>query len=149
MEYSIDFYQSTLNSLSEHIVVISGGGRINFVNSAWIRFAEENASDHGENWKAINYLEVCDASAAGGDSSAAEAADGLRSLIDGKCDSFQLEYPCHSPTEKRWFILRGTPMQWSGEFFVVISHQNITQRRLAEDRVKELLERVGGEARRP
>jgi PAS domain-containing protein len=142
MEYSIDFYQSILDSLSEHIVVINTAGMINFVNSAWIKFARDNSCNYRDDWKAINYLQVCDDSAAAGEAYAASAAKGLRSLIGGKIDSFQLEYPCHSPTEQRWFILTGTPMKWSDVFFVVISHQDITQRKLAEERVKELLPRT-------
>jgi len=138
MDYSIGLYQSILNALSEHIVVIDARGRINFVNSAWTEFALANFCTYTDNWQTINYLNVCDASAATGEPDAAQAADGLRSLVEKKCDRFYLEYPCHSPIEQRWFSMTASPLEWSGEFFLVISHQNITQRMLAEARVNEL-----------
>jgi diguanylate cyclase (GGDEF)-like protein len=41
-------------------------------------------------------------------------------------------------TEKRWFMMRVTPMQWHKEPRYIISHQNITERKLAEERVLDL-----------
>ena len=137
MDYSIGFYQSILDALSEHIVVIDGRGKINFVNAAWTQHAIENAFTYTQNWRTVNYLAVCDASAALGEPSAAQAAGGLRSLIERTSDLFRMEYPCHSPTQERWFVMTGTPLDWSGEIFVVISHQDITRRKLAEMRLSE------------
>ncbi len=135
MEHSIGFYQAILDSLSEHIVAIDARGKINYVNAAWIEFATDNHCSYTENWQTINYLSVCDASAAAGESYAAQAAAKLRALIEGTADAFHLEYPCHSPTEERWFSMTGTPLRWSDEFFVIISHQDITRRKLAEQRL--------------
>ena len=49
------------------------------------------------------------------------------------------ESPCHSPDEKRWFTMRVTALHGAeyGDLFVV-SHHNVTQRKLAEERIEEL-----------
>jgi signal transduction histidine kinase len=59
---------------------------------------------------------------------------------------FSMEYPCHSPTEKRWFTAYVTPFAGEGERRAVVAHVNITAVKLAEDALRalnaELEERV-------
>ncbi len=58
--------------------------------------------------------------------------------------TFALEYPCPAPGQPQWFILRVTPFANPGRAHVVVAHENITERKLAEAtiaREKELLER--------
>jgi two-component system CheB/CheR fusion protein len=38
---------------------------------------------------------------------------------------FSLEYPCHSPTEQRWFVMNVAPVTGT-EFGAVVSHVNIS-----------------------
>ena len=47
-------------------------------------------------------------------------------------DEFSLEYPCHSPAEQRWFT--GTARRFAeyDPARVVVAHENITARKLAE-----------------
>lgn len=73
-----------------------------------------------------------------GDDFGRKAADGIRKAIETESDAFYLEYPCHSPEEKRWFMMRLTPLQVQRERYFVISHQNITERKLAEEEVLTL-----------
>lgn len=77
-----------------------------------------------------NYLAACDA--ADGDDSAAEAARGIRAVIDGATESFSFEYPCHGPDERRWFMMRALPIEHEGQRGVLVIHTNITERREAE-----------------
>ena len=51
-------------------------------------------------------------------------------MLSGELRSFTLEYPCHSPTEERWYVLRVAPLQSHGG--AVVSHQDVTVRRLAQ-----------------
>jgi two-component system CheB/CheR fusion protein len=56
---------------------------------------------------------------------ASSAVRGLRSVLEGTAPSFSLEYPCHSPTEKRWFVMNVAPI--AGPLFgAVVSHINVT-----------------------
>jgi hypothetical protein len=46
-----------------------------------------------------------------------------------------MEYPCHSPTEKRWFVGRVLPFGDSDSPMALVAHENITVRKLlAEQR---------------
>lgn len=42
MNYSFDFFESILDSISEHLVVIDRWGVILYVNRAWIEFGIAN-----------------------------------------------------------------------------------------------------------
>lgn len=142
---SARFFESVMNSVTEHIVVVDAEGRIDSVNSAWVGFGIDNGSRIGsaEGWVGADYLSACDVSAVAGDQDGAVVAEGLRRVIAGQARIFSHEYPCHSPTEPRWFMMRITPLDWDGPERFVISHHNITARKLAEEKVQALSLRDG------
>jgi diguanylate cyclase (GGDEF)-like protein len=123
-----------LNSLTTHIAVLDSRGVIVLVNDAWRRFAQNNGSLAANGYVGTNYLAVCeDAIRSSGDETARAVVDAIRSLIAGEKTSFSLEYPCHSPTEERWFILRATRLSLAGPPHIVVAHEDITARRRAEE----------------
>lgn len=127
------FLRLVIDSVAEHIVVIDGEGRIVFVNRGWIDFGRGNGCGAEVDWRGVNYLEVCDRAAAMGEEFGTAAAAGIRTVMAGGADAFYLEYPCHSPDVKRWFMMRATPFAFEGVPYYVIAHQDITERRLAEE----------------
>jgi PAS domain S-box-containing protein len=134
------FLRSTLDALSSHIAILDEHGTIIEVNAAWSSFASDNhfmGSSHGVG---DNYLEVCDAAAGGGSEDAAAVAKGIHEVMVGRCDGFQMEYPCHSTVEKRWFNVRVTCFDDEGPVRVVVAHENITARKRAGDRFRRLVE---------
>ena len=54
----------------------------------------------------------------------------------GERPTFSIEYPCHSPAEQRWFLMQVDPMP-PEQGGVVISHVNITERRRADEALRE------------
>jgi diguanylate cyclase (GGDEF)-like protein len=132
-------YESVFHSLEDQIAVIDQAGNILEVNLAWQKFGIENGLPSGFACTGSNYLETLSDSAAAGDSLADDALQGIVEVLAGKRALFYHEYPCHSPNEKRWFTMRITTLHddKSGSSFV-ISHHNVTQRKLAEERIEEL-----------
>ena len=124
-----------LNALSAHIAVLDGTGRIVSVNEAWRRFGRENGLRDPAGGVGSSYLDVCDRAAGGGDHLAAMVAAGLRSLAAGG-PALALEYPCHGPAEPRWFQLRATRFEAAGETRIAVAHENVTARKLAEERLE-------------
>jgi len=119
-----------LNALPAELAILNSEGTIVLVNEAWKRFADENHGRDPEYWVGDSYLEVTEQASnrgAGGD-----VFEGLQSLLDGNTESFRVEYPCHSPTEQRWFIMHAAEFEHNGEQHVIVSHHNITGRKLAE-----------------
>lgn len=129
-----DFSIKILDTLSEQIAVINHIGKIVYVNNSWLEFNKNNnGTTIFNDWENINYLTISDNSASHGDKLAQEASNGIRDVIEGKKSVFNLEYPCHSPNEERWFMMRVTPFELDQKNYFVLSHQNITERKLAEN----------------
>ncbi len=126
------------DSVEQHIAVIDDTGKIIDVNQAWTNFGMKNGAPAAVQWHGTQYLKHLQAAAAAGDSHAAEALAGIMDVIKGERGSFYLEYPCHSPSEKRWFMMQVIRLSDLHENLYVITHQNITQRKLAEERAQQL-----------
>lgn len=138
--------QAVLDSLTSHIAVLDHTGTIVAVNRAWREFAAANPPVTGGVEEGVNYLAVCDRAMGSNAEEAAPFAAGIRAVLAGREQVFTLEYPCHSPTERRWFSGRVTRLRGVEPPHVVVIHENITARRLAEEEGRaardELEERV-------
>ncbi|MGI9165721.1 MAG: PAS domain S-box protein [Pyrinomonadaceae bacterium] len=121
-----------LDALPAHICLLDAVGNILEVNATWKHFAVEN--NYSGNTFAIgtNYLEVCESACGEFVEGAKQAADGIRAVLSGKLSNFELEYPCHSPDEKRWFRLMIAPLKDDPFEGLVVMHLNITERKTAE-----------------
>jgi len=135
---SREFFQKTLDSLQAHIAILEGNGNIVAVNAAWDHFARSNGLVEDFCGPGANYLRACDRASGECSEEAGEVADGIRDVVARRREDFYLEYPCHSPTQKRWFSVRVTRFEIDGETRVVVTHDNITQRKLAETHVLEV-----------
>lgn len=130
------FLRCSLDALSSHIAVLDDVGQILEVNEAWRRFADENGLKYFRYGIGTNYLEPFETRAAEcGDGPS--VARGIRDVMAGVRDAFEYEYPCHSPSEQRWFLLRVTRFKSPGPVRVVIAHENVTKLRLAVDSLRE------------
>ena len=134
-----------LDALPAHIALVDEKGVIVSVNRAWRRFASANTSQHSSDFGVgQSYLEICLQAAGPCSEEAAAAADGLRRVLGGKVSEFCLEYPCHSPAEKRWFQLLITPLRDDRRAGAVVMHVNVTERKLAEEELRESEARFRG-----
>ncbi|MCE5277602.1 MAG: PAS domain-containing protein [Planctomycetaceae bacterium] len=140
--------RQTLQALPAHIAVIDTRGDIIAVNQAWMEFADANdASNSPAVAVGANYCAVCrraidTTSPEAGD--AAKALAGIEAVLNGRQEQFTLEYPCHSPSQQRWFMMTVVPLGAAGKTGAVITHLNITSQKQAEGvlrQSKEELER--------
>jgi len=136
MDAPEQFGQAVVDALTATIAVIEQDGTIRAVNEAWKRFARENGGGRSvtSTGVGVNYLAVCRRAQGAFSEEAPHALIGIQHVLQGKQASFQLEYPCHSPTERRWFLMSVTPLKQSPG--AVIAHLNITERKLAEEAVQ-------------
>ena len=129
---SKQFLESTLNGLSANIALVNAAGEIVLVNQAWRDFAVTNGMSQDFVSEGVNYLRVCEGVCVDNALEANSFAQGIRDVLDGKLETFSMEYGCHSPEQKRWFLGRVNPFYGDGPRMVVVAHEDITERKLAE-----------------
>ncbi|WP_332645805.1 sensor domain-containing diguanylate cyclase [Lysinibacillus sp. 54212] len=120
----MSFSQAILDSLPDNIAVVNNAGIILAVNKSWINFSEENSGNLCKSSIGTNYLNVCQK----------EVKDGISLVLSGSLTQYTFEYPCHDENQLRWFLLRATPIKVDdfAHYGAVISHVNITDRKIAE-----------------
>jgi hypothetical protein len=139
-EISIETFEqlrSVLDSLTSHLSVTDHAGRIIFVNKAWSDFGER---EHGLSGCGVgsNYLEVCSRTEGSDSIEATAVLNAMRRILSGETRYFELEYPCRSATEERWFVVRITPYEGVTPAGLVVSHSNVTSRKHREAIAEQL-----------
>lgn len=131
------FHHSALDALDAHVAVLDATGTILEVNQAWRRFARANCLKEGTGEAGANYLAACDRATGVNSDEAAVVAAGIRSVIDGTATEFALTYPCHCPTEKRWFTVRVGRFEGADGVRVVVAHENVSGIMAVEESLRE------------
>jgi len=130
-----ELMQSVQDSLSAHITTLDHEGNIVQVNSAWRNFGAQNGLNHSNHCIGMNYLQICDAARGVDAEEASTAAYAIREVLNGTKKEMRFEYPCHAPNEYGWFIAHITSFENNGKKWVVVSHENITERKQAEENI--------------
>nr|WP_326531443.1 PAS domain S-box protein [Rhodoferax sp.] len=129
------FSAAILDSVTAEIAVLDGNGLIRAVNKAWTQFAVANQPGTGDDpartGVGSDYLAVCRSASGSETADGGHARTGIQAVMQGRLPEYSMEYPCHSPTQQRWFHLNVTPLA-SGDQGVVVAHTNITDRKLTE-----------------
>jgi PAS domain S-box-containing protein len=121
-----------LDNLPARVAIIDKSGVIVAVNRAWQEFA---ATDDGaaRATEGVNYLRACEEATGDGAREAARFAEGIRSVLSGQRQEFTMNYPCRSPGERRWFVGWVARLLVGDARWAVITHEDITGRKLAEE----------------
>jgi PAS domain S-box-containing protein len=124
--------KTTLDALSAHIAILDHAGNIISVNRSWKAFALQHGAPLETCSVGINYLAICKAASEDGAEDASCFAAGLRSVLNGDVDFFEMEYPCQTKEILFWFSARVTSFPGGEDFRVAVSHEDITARKNAE-----------------
>lgn len=133
--------KSVLNSLSAHIAILDRKGVIVETNRAWQEYARGDGKTQ-PNYIGMNYLSVCDGASGEGAEDAHAVAAGIRKVISGRVEEFLHDYPCHTPTGKHWYYMRAIRMEDKGPLRVVVSHEEITALKIAEEALRQSKEEL-------
>src|ERR1700733_11867391 len=122
---------SILDALPASVALLDPRGLITSVNQTWRQFARANAIQESEYGVGVDYLKICNRALGESTSHAHQAACGIRSVLRGAVSTFSMEYPCHSATEQRWFLLRVTALADRRSNGAVVMHIDVTAEKQA------------------
>lgn len=131
-----EFNRAILDSITAQVAVIDQCGTILFTNQAWVEFRSTIARNNGRPLRGQvgeNYLNICEAIGDEGCAKGREAAEGVRSVLQGAKARFQLQYEVDEESwlEGRWFMLTVTPFHAEVEG-AVVTHVDISAQMQAE-----------------
>ena len=131
-----------LTSISSGLAVLDQRGEIVAVNSRWKQFSRiYGTSKDAELQGGKNYLEICQRAVVSGIAAAAQTLAGIKAVLQGESQYFETEYRYPTPDGQRWFSMGVTPLQ-AADGGAVISFNDITERKLAEQEREELAGRL-------
>jgi len=148
VQESEKFKQAILNSMSSQIAVLDHDGVIVAVNEPWRRFAMENGLSPGtlatNTDVGASYFDACRVDSSSAEPEVSDASAGITAVLRGEAASFSQEYPCHSPTQQRWFQMTVTPLGKATSRGAVVTHTDISERKGTEIKLlqSELLMRT-------
>lgn len=132
-----NFRREIIDAMPARTAMLDHEGTIITTNQRWQDFALE-LDYHNLICPGANYLAVCEQAEQQGNPYSGQALRGLRALLSGESEHFELEYPFPGPGDERWFELFARRMQSDTEgVMLVVMHIDITSRKLAE---RELLD---------
>jgi hypothetical protein len=118
--------EASLDDLPEQTAIVDNSGAIVAVNKAWKRFAKDNGADLSKVSEGANYLDVCERATGEQSQYARSFGEGLRSVLSSREERFAMEYPCHSPTQRRWFVGRVGRFADGDSPMALVAHENVT-----------------------
>ncbi len=136
MRESERFLRSTLDALSDHIAIIDESGEVLAVNKAWQEFSNVKGGHVLRCCEHTNYFDIC--KSIENDSSleascALAFSDGIEAVLNKEKDVFEMEYTMQTNGERMWFHGKVTLFPGDGGRRVVVAHENITDRKRAEE----------------
>jgi PAS domain S-box-containing protein len=135
--------RAVLSSLSARIAIINRVGVILAVNEAWDRFADHNETSLVAAVRpGTDYLAICRATASSQSKWVRQALAGIEDVLTGRSERFGLEYPCPGQVDRQWFEMVVEPLRHPGGG-AVISHTDITPRKLAQEALHRSEARLG------
>jgi len=116
------FTHCILNSLTAHIAVSDAKGMVVAVNDAWRNVDDETGLPKKGDCLTNCNLEQCkNAFKESREHEAICIQGNILAVLAGSRDTFQIEYPCHTPTEERWLLMTVNRLQGTQQG-VVVSH---------------------------
>ncbi len=104
MSSTVQLFQQLFGNFKAHTALLDLEGKIIAVNRSWNNFGHENGLVDGYEFEGRNYLTMCEIAVCES-RYAIEAMIGLLDVINTGRPTFSMTYPCHSPSQHRWFRL--------------------------------------------
>jgi signal transduction histidine kinase len=131
--------QPAIDALSGRVVIVDGQGTILLANRAWRSFARENGCGQEEGGIGTSYIEFLKRSV---DREAAAAGQRILDVLEGRAGEFTSDYPCSCRNGRLWFRLRAARFANQGDQCVLVSHEDVTELRRAQESQHDLEGRI-------
>lgn|GEM_PF-1090186 len=130
------FARNTLDALGARLAIVDERGVILSANRAWKQFALSHLPSVDGFRIGGNHLAFCDSMPKEGAPDAREVAEGIRLVLSGQRNEYAQECEWRCGEESSWYLIRVTKFVGEGPRRVVITHEDITARKRAEEQLR-------------
>jgi signal transduction histidine kinase len=123
-----------LNALPGNVALIDSAGQVVAANSSWLALAKARGILEASRNNRLNYSLFCESLISEFD--VARAVQGLREILSGKRDRFELEHPDHGSEGEHWFRLTITRIEEGTDVCAIVTHDSIDDFIDAQDALK-------------
>ena len=141
LERSNGLLWSAFDTVETPVAVLDANGRILLVNASWRRLSQQINGARERDVTGADYLAVGLAGAIA-PRHALALRIGLRKLLRGTAASFEHQACVKQAGTDRWYQVRATRVEAGGPIRVVVTHEDITALRGAEQAVKAVSQRL-------
>jgi two-component system, cell cycle sensor histidine kinase and response regulator CckA len=124
--------QATLDAMGSRVLILDEWGNILAANRAWRESRPTCVQTGILLEEGVNYLACMEQNGVAMCEESGPIVTGIREVIEGRRHEFFHEYADHSNDKPRWFVCRVEPFPGDRAVRVVVSHEDITQSKLAE-----------------
>ncbi|MFZ2855494.1 MAG: PAS domain S-box protein, partial [Rhodocyclaceae bacterium] len=132
------FIRSTLDAMIPAVCVIDANGALIFKNKVWQEIESERACDvrRGDNSLGRNYSPYCCNSTLGDGCQAKKRIEAaVHAVLTRKRKNISFEYETGDPSATHWYFAKLSCFKGDGPVRVVLSHEDVTERKLAANEV--------------
>ncbi len=142
LQESQALFNGALDASNFDIAILDEHGTILFVNEAWTHVTEERRFLAGRLKVGCNYFDLVKADDSEERALAMRAVEGIKSVLDGLTEHLEFEYSTVGSSGIEWFLLSVNRFRTPGPPRAVISHENITARKVAQQRALNKQEKL-------
>ncbi len=131
-----DFKDRILNSIDANVCILNSSGVIEFANEKWQTFSA-TAHDASGCGVGANYIEACERDSQAIEGRSSEIAMAIQRIISGETEVYSTEYAGQQASDERYYQLRLSPVPLNGNRGVAVVLVDITELKLAEQKVRD------------
>lgn len=132
----VQAFQNLINSISSNTIILDKEGIIKLVNGSWKEFTQENPYV-GKNFGiGSNYFKLFESLKKYNPKDFNNLKEGFQKVLKNQLEEYNYEYPFPIFGEKRWFLIRVTKLEYYGESFFLVIHNDISKRKTVEKRLQ-------------
>ncbi|OSM01789.1 response regulator [Magnetofaba australis] len=144
---SARFTESVLDSISAQVAVVDDSAHIVRANAAWRNFSEQSCVGVDQDGARLLespqmgglgvYTSEPNADQEQAKSDDSPCAQALQLVMSKRSQRQTLDFRCDALETPRWFIMHAAPVQWDGPHRVLVSLDDVTEIKVAQQRIAE------------
>ncbi|MBL8178356.1 MAG: EAL domain-containing protein [Bryobacterales bacterium] len=127
---------SIINGIPAQIALVGHDGLIHAVNEQWRSFSEHYPVFGESLLVGKNLVRLFTESSGEAKEPAQAMAMALQKILAGNAQSFSIDYPCHSPSQQRWFKCQISPFPIDGRNGALVTKMDITRQTQMYEQMK-------------